>query len=158
MTLFRKPGDQKDGGILSQRIIFAELEFGFLLHEKISIASLQIWTYSSCWVPELKSSGNTYSEKGKGFATSTESGKYGSTTFLSCDFWVRSLPHTLHCWVFSPGKILWYYWQDVRIRLLLLFFKHLLNWWGIFLEWIHVLKTWLINTYISGFYPVWIFS
>ena len=45
--LFRKPGDQKDGGILSQRIIFAELEFGFLLHEKISIASLQIWTYCS---------------------------------------------------------------------------------------------------------------
>ena len=53
VTLFRKPGDQKDGGLLSQRIIFVELEFGFLLHEKISVASLQIWTYSSCWVPEL---------------------------------------------------------------------------------------------------------
>ena len=47
LTLFRKSGDQKDGGLLSQRIIFAELEFGFLLHEKISIASLQIWTYYS---------------------------------------------------------------------------------------------------------------
>ena len=45
--LFRKPGDQKDGRLLSQRIIFAEVEFGFLLHEKISIASLQIWTYCS---------------------------------------------------------------------------------------------------------------
>ena len=30
--LFRKPGDEKHGGLLSQRIIFAELEFGFLLH------------------------------------------------------------------------------------------------------------------------------
>ena len=58
---------------------------------------------SSCWVPELKSSENTYSEKGKGFATTTESGKYGSPMFPSCDFWVRSLPHTLHCCVFSPG-------------------------------------------------------
>ena len=103
VTLFRKLGDQKDGGLLSQRIIFAEVELGFLLHEKISIASLQIWTYCSCWVPELKSSENTYSEKGKGFATTTESGKYGSTMFLSGDFWVRSLPHTLHCCVFSPG-------------------------------------------------------
>ena len=45
--LFRKPGDQKDVGLLSQRIIFAGAEFGFLLHEKISIASLQIWTYCS---------------------------------------------------------------------------------------------------------------
>ena len=71
--------------------------------QKICVASLQIWTYCSCWVPELKSSEKTYSEKGKGFATTTESGKYGSTMFLSCDFWVRSLPHTLHCCVFSPG-------------------------------------------------------
>lgn len=44
VTLFRKPGP-KDGGLLSQRIIFAELEFGFLYTKKISIASLQIWTY-----------------------------------------------------------------------------------------------------------------
>ena len=35
VTLFREPGDQKDGGLLSQRIIFAEVEFRFLLHEKI---------------------------------------------------------------------------------------------------------------------------
>ncbi|KAG5201116.1 hypothetical protein JEQ12_005650 [Ovis aries] len=40
----------------------------------------------SCRVPKLKSSENTYSEKAKGFATTTESGKYGSTMFLSCDF------------------------------------------------------------------------
>ena len=103
VTLFRKSGDQKDGGLLSQRIISDELEFRFILHEKIAIASFQIWTYRSCSVPEIKSSENTYSEKGKGFATTTESGKYGSTMFLSCDFWVRSLPHTLHCCVFSPG-------------------------------------------------------
>ena len=39
----------------------------------------------STWI---KSSENTYSEKGKGFATTTES---GSTMFLSSVFWVRSL-------------------------------------------------------------------
>ena len=49
-------------------------------------------------------------------------------------------------WAVRTGFFLWF------------FFSHLWNWSGIFLEWIHVLKTWLINTYISGFYPVWTFS
>ena len=156
MSLFRKPGDQKDVGLLSQRIIFAGAEFGFLLHEKISIASLQIWSYCSCWVPELKLSKNTYSEKGKGFATTTESGKYGSTMFLSCDFWgkILAIQVTL-LYVFSRINTLILL---VRCEDRVFFFYLLWNWWAIFLERIHVLKTWLINTYISGFYPVWIFS
>ena len=31
-TLFRKPADREDGGLVSQRTVFSELEFRFLLY------------------------------------------------------------------------------------------------------------------------------